>query len=522
MELLTNPVVWIGAIILAVLRGWLKGFFTQFLPSPQRTRLAIANAFKSRPPLPEQRFRLVLCWLQHDAAGRDTSTVEDAFTGVEGIELVRSARVVSALGAAYDWRPAMRKGTLAVLKTWNADLAVVGSVKDPGKALNLWFVPREGDGTLHRADLPYELVNVRLQDDFHEDIRAQLTAEALRVAAPITGTEARGRVLEKGLNGVIKKIAALLEGGAVESERRASLYVAFGVALATLGEREPGTERLEQAVDAFTEALKEQTRDRVPLDWATTQNNLGAALETLGERESGTERLEQAVDAYAEALKERTRDRVPLDWAMTQNNLGVALSDLGERESGTERLEQAVDAHTEALKEWTRDRVPLNWAMTQNNLGVALSVLGERESGTERLEQAVDAHTEALKECTRDWVPLNWAATQNNLGAALTALGKREPGTERLEQAVDAYTEALEEWTRDRVSLDWAMTQNNLGVALSALGERESGTERLEQAVDAFTEALKERTHDRVPLSWAMTQNNLDHAIRILRKRGRR
>ena len=75
-----------------------------------------------------------------------------------------------------------------------------------------------------------------------------------------------------------------------------------------------------------------------------TQNNLGNALRTLGERESGTERLEQAVSAYVEALKEYTRERVPLNWAMTQNNLGNALRTLGEREAGTERLEQAVSA----------------------------------------------------------------------------------------------------------------------------------------------------------------------------------
>jgi len=37
---------------------------------------------------------------------------------------------------------------------------------------------------------------------------------------------------------------------------------------------------------------------------------------TLGERESGTARLEQAVAAYDEALKEWTRERVPLQWAM--------------------------------------------------------------------------------------------------------------------------------------------------------------------------------------------------------------
>ena len=445
MELLAGPVGWIGGIVVAAGVAWLMGFFQQFLPSPQRARLASANVFEASAPLPEQRFRLVLCWLENDGAGRDTDTVEEAFTGIEGIELVRSARVVSASGAADDWRPTMRKGALAVLETWNADLAVVGLVKDPGKALSLWFVPREGDGTLRRVNLPYELVNVTLQEDFHDHLRAQLTAEALRVAAPLAGTEIRGRVLEKGLNGVTEKIAALLEGGAVEAKRRAALHMALGVALATLGARESGTERLERAVAAFTEALKERTRARVPLDWAATQNNLGVALMTLGERESGTERLERAVVAFTEALKELTRERVPLDWAMTQSNLGVALTTLGKREPGTESLEQAVTAYTEALKERTRERVSLEWATTQNNLGVALMTLGERESGTEHLEQAVTAYTEALKERTRARVPLDWAATQSNLGAALATLGKREPGTESLEQAVTAYTEALKE-----------------------------------------------------------------------------
>ncbi len=38
-------------------------------------------------------------------------------------------------------------------------------------------------------------------------------------------------------------------------------------------------------------------------------------LTTLGERESGTARLEEAVAAYRAALEEFTRERVPLDWA---------------------------------------------------------------------------------------------------------------------------------------------------------------------------------------------------------------
>ena len=51
--------------------------------------------------------------------------------------------------------------------------------------------------------------------------------------------------------------------------------------------------------------------------------------QALGERESGTARLEEAVAAYRAALEERTRERVPLDWATTQNNLGAALAMLG-------------------------------------------------------------------------------------------------------------------------------------------------------------------------------------------------
>ncbi len=82
--------------------------------------------------------------------------------------------------------------------------------------------------------------------------------------------------------------------------RRAISASRFG----RLGERESGTARLEEAVAAYRAALEEWTRERVPLDWAATQNNLGNALRTLGERESGTARLDEAVAAYRAALEE--------------------------------------------------------------------------------------------------------------------------------------------------------------------------------------------------------------------------
>lgn len=126
----------------------------------------------------------------------------------------------------------------------------------------------------------------------------------------------------------------------------------------------------------------------MPLDWAATQNNLGNALQALGQREPGTGRLEDAVAAYCAALEERTRERVPLDWARTQNNLGNALRTLGEREPGTVRLKEAVAAYRAALEEQTRERVPLDWATIQMNLGVSHRLLGERTRDRETLALA--------------------------------------------------------------------------------------------------------------------------------------
>ena len=92
-----------------------------------------------------------------------------------------------------------------------------------------------------------------------------------------------------------------------------------------LGEREGDPARLRKAVVAFRTALVERTRERAPLSWAMTQNNLGNTLQALGERESDPTRLRQAIEIYRGALKEYTRARAPLDWAMTQSNLGNAL-----------------------------------------------------------------------------------------------------------------------------------------------------------------------------------------------------
>ena len=560
-----------GALTL-FLTTWWAGFLNEYLWPPERVLLSIENLRGSPPPRPEHRFRVVLCWLDNDTSGDDTQIVEQAFQSVSGIELVRSALSVRASGAADDWRPAMQDAAAEVLAEWDADLAIVGLVKQTRQVLSLWFISRTGEGTLGRGDRPYKLEDVTLGEDFHEDLDDQLEGVLLAAMSITEDTdEMLAQALEQWLREVRGKLAARLrnsaesqperrsrlqevlglvllrlgelDGGTQYPEEAVSVYRAslkelsrdraplewarmqyylgtalysLGKALSVKGERESGMERLEEAVEVHRAALEEFTRERAPLDWAFTQNNLGGALHQLGDQGGGTQRLEEAVKAYRAALEELTRERWPLQWASKQNNLGTVLRTLGMRVRDTERLQEAVEAHRAALEEYTRDRAPLEWALTQNNLGVALSDLGWLEGNTERLEEAVAAYESALRERTRERRPLEWARTQNNLGGALWILGQSGGDTKRLEEAVAAHRAALTEHSRERMPFQWAKMLTDLGTALSGLGRLEGDTERLEEAVAAYRGALEEYTRERAPLEWARTQNNLGSALWIL------
>ena len=169
---------------------------------------------------------------------------------------------------------------------------------------------------------------------------------------------------DKGLNAdlvVSIEIARLIVDRARNSDERGAAANDLAISLSTLGERESGTARLEEAVEAYRSALEERTRERVPLDWAGTQMNLGNALRTLGERESGTARLEEAVEAYRAALEEYARERVPLQWAASFGNQGVALMRIADRTNDGPLAETAAQ-QIEAAYDTTRSGGQEPWA----------------------------------------------------------------------------------------------------------------------------------------------------------------
>jgi tetratricopeptide (TPR) repeat protein len=156
--------------------------------------------------------------------------------------------------------------------------------------------------------------------------------EALRRRQDIFHVEGR----DKGLNFSLEiaiEIAKLSFNSVQHSGQRGEALNDLGVSLAILGERESGTARLEEAAAAYRDTLKEYTRERVPLDWAMTQNNLGATLRALGARESGTARLEEAVAAFRDAIKVVEHSGASHYLAVAQRNLASAEAEIASRQT---------------------------------------------------------------------------------------------------------------------------------------------------------------------------------------------
>ncbi len=302
--------------------------------------------------------------------------VRELGDAVEVILWPESLRV--GQGRYADANTTVRSKAQKWLKAKSCDLLIWGRVKDD-RTIALRFTPSQSSGSEMRS---YGLTadTLELPANFLSDLAAAVAVRVVVEAARAVHMSGHYLVpLMRASAERFEPIAKRLNPN-FDAHTRGSVLHSYALVRQTIGEQAGSNDDLEEAVAAYRDALKEYTRKRVPLQWATTQNNLGTALSRLGERESGTARLEEAVAAYRDALQEWTRERVPLDWAMTQNNLGTALSRLGERESGTTRLEEAVAACREALAVFEPAGAGLYIAITRDNLARGQALLSGRQT----------------------------------------------------------------------------------------------------------------------------------------------
>jgi len=150
----------------------------------------------------------------------------------------------------------------------------------------------------------------------------------------------------------------------------AKTQVGMGCIFAVGSSREPKM-TLTQAIDFFRSALDFYASIPPLPDKAIAQYDLGVALTDLGIHGKDTVHLQQAVDIFHTALKEDMRQQSPLIWAKTEAGFGRALSILGERTQDADLLQRSISALETATELFRLAEAERDLALAEKNIATA-------------------------------------------------------------------------------------------------------------------------------------------------------
>jgi tetratricopeptide (TPR) repeat protein len=255
------------------------------------------------------------------------------------------------------------------------------------------------------------------------------------------------------------------------------------------------------------------SRDRDPLAWAETQNNLGNVLAAMGQQRRDAELFEKAIQCFDNALGEYTQEGSPMEWAATQYNLGTANQALGRLIDATKPFKVAVDAYTNALLVWTREDSPEDWMFTMHQLGDTFHAYGKLLKGNRQFQKSVVAYKNALAVLDADNYALELTATHNNRAVVLHHLGESEENPERLVEAIKAYEKALTVSMEQQLPIHLAvLCRVNKATAQNVLAEITNDTALAEEVADEFEVIIECFSHALQPLCLRHCKEQMDKA----------
>ncbi len=157
-----------------------------------------------------------------------------------------------------------------------------------------------------------------------------------------------------------------------------------------------------------------------PASWAEAQYRLGVSLASAGEQDSGSRKLEDAVLAFRAALGEWTAETAPRQRPRALTDLGHSLALLGRRKNDPQLLREAIASSQEALGTLNPRRDALRWAVAQHSLGVAFEGLARLRRGIADHNAAITAYTEARDAFQTAGAEAQAAETERRLAEAKT------------------------------------------------------------------------------------------------------
>ncbi len=289
---------------------------------------------------------------------------------------------------------------------------------------------------------------------------------------------------------------------------------------------------LQGAIGTLRGALDVFTRDLAPKStpnilWAQLHSALGLALATWGEREIGTQRLHEAIAEFNTAFEVLSWDNTNIIWANTQVLLGLAYLNLGRRDTASDGLDQALavfDHIDETLIKYGHSGY---LSMTRNARGLTLAAMSKRAPEEQRrdfLTRAVALVRASLQDPSISDQAYAWGGAQHDLGTVLldqivadTRAQDPETRHQLHKQALSAFKASASAREREKFPLDWAVAQLGMGDALRGLaqdgGDDAAGDTAAAEA--AYRAALTELPPDRHPRNRALAQAGLADVLAL-------
>ena len=253
---------------------------------------AIGGAYigtrKPPPPVATSPFAIVVADLDGDLEQRQTHHIRQSLETQFGeairqgdIEILMRGETL-AIPSDGNLKTALEAATSKGrewLKQQNASVLIWGEAAASDKLVRLRFVHAEGDGSAKSYALSEK--TLELPTDFGGDLGIVFAAQAAAAISPVYNRS--GEALANLIAPFVARLRPLAEKPppSFSDETRAKLWNAYATGEGRLGDERGDNGRLGSAIVFFKKTLTIWTRDKVPLDWATTQNNLGYALSLL-------------------------------------------------------------------------------------------------------------------------------------------------------------------------------------------------------------------------------------------------
>lgn len=333
------------------------------------------------------------------------------------------------------------------LKDNDADLLVWGQLRAQGQVLHLRFAHRMGaSGMQGGVFLPCDALDLPLDQGL---AAAPEVSTFLYGVLTLAVLPHRKDQRDSHQAVVHSSVQALRTGyrernGALEPEEQARYDLGYATALSAAGSVLKDQAMLQQAEGVYNKVLRTVRQVRTPLLSGIAYRHLAHAQWAWHKAGGEENLLEAAVENFTRACDQFTKEAYPMDWADLNRMIGQLLYSLDSRQDHqSSHLPESAAAFQRALQIYSASTTPKRWAETKHHLARTLQLLGRLRDDLEMIARSAEACKEALKVVHKTRNPMMWAALQNNLGSALFVLGQHNKKTETSVAAIKAFEAAL-------------------------------------------------------------------------------